>query len=79
MGWENKLPYVHPQYNCRKPTWDKSFGVGSRWRCDECGRLYRFDGRQGDQRDTYDKWTEISGPTTSHTGLGGYGGSQWDR
>lgn len=62
MGWVEKKPYVHPHYYCQKPSWDKTFGIGSKWQCSECGRVYRFDGRQGDQRDEYDKWTEVSSP-----------------
>lgn len=71
MGWVRQLPYVHPHYSCAKPRWDKTFGVGSTWKCDSCSRVWRFEGQDGDQRDTYDKWTEVrSNP--SGTGPGYY-------
>lgn len=72
MGWESKQPYVHPHYSCRKPAWNKDFGIGSTWRCDDCKRLWRFDGQRGDQRDTYDHWTEVKPMNVSYGGL-------WDR
>lgn len=53
----------HGNGRCARPDSKRGtvFGVGTIWQCDDpaCGKQWHFDGFQDDQRDPWDKWTEV--------------------
>lgn len=88
MGWIEQKPYIHPHASCAKPDpgpKGEVFGKGSLWECDICHRHWRYDGGrmeydQHDQASWFSpKWTLVRDIGPGYTGVGGYGGNQWDR
>ncbi len=71
MGWIKEVPYVHPHNSCNKPASNGTkFGKGSIWKCDDCGRVWKFEGAKEhhDQREGSwwtDNWKMITDPNNT--------------
>jgi hypothetical protein len=68
MPWICKVsPGPHPVRDCEKPDSAAIVAaraaIGSTWRCDDCGREWRYDGSAAFDamtgRECYPKWTEL--------------------
>lgn len=42
MGFIEPRPVNRPHY-CDRPEPPSAYPVGTRWQCDECGKIYRVD------------------------------------